>query len=234
MEGIGDQRITHDKPHLALGHSRLQLVYHVLRNDIALLDVDLVDPKRTAGECEQTHKGEAGQQELGFCIRWWLPLSWLGKLNPDDPCINRSCEAATRKQTMVENSELRKAGLKVTLPRVKIPQMLDSSVSGQRHMSAEDVYKALMEAGEDVAWPPSTAADPVRGRRPGRTPQLRWWSCRIRAGRWRPPRSHGLRGFRRGHRSSSIRRSKLQKEIVKQHGFDLVDHNLVLYVRKRK
>ena len=49
---------------------------------------------------------------------------------------------------MVENSELRKAGLKVTLPRVKILQMLDSTE--QRHMSAEDVYKALMEAGEDV------------------------------------------------------------------------------------
>lgn len=49
---------------------------------------------------------------------------------------------------MVENSELRKAGLKVTLPRVKILQMLDSAE--QRHMSAEDVYKALMEAGEDV------------------------------------------------------------------------------------
>jgi Fur family ferric uptake transcriptional regulator len=49
---------------------------------------------------------------------------------------------------MVENSELRKAGLKVTLPRVKILQMLDSA--GQRHMSAEDVYKSLMEAGDDV------------------------------------------------------------------------------------
>ena len=49
---------------------------------------------------------------------------------------------------MVENSELRKAGLKVTLPRVKILQMLDSA--DQRHMSAEDVYKALMNAGEDV------------------------------------------------------------------------------------
>ena len=49
---------------------------------------------------------------------------------------------------MVENNELRKVGLKVTLPRVKILQMLDSA--GQRHMSAEDVYKSLMEAGEDV------------------------------------------------------------------------------------
>ena len=49
---------------------------------------------------------------------------------------------------MVENSELRKVGLKVTLPRVKILQMLDSAE--HRHMSAEDVYKALMESGEDV------------------------------------------------------------------------------------
>ena len=47
-----------------------------------------------------------------------------------------------------ENQELRKAGLKVTLPRVKILQILESS--DLRHMTAEDVYRALMEAGEDV------------------------------------------------------------------------------------
>ncbi len=47
-----------------------------------------------------------------------------------------------------ENQELRKVGLKVTLPRVKILQLLDSSP--ERHMSAEDVYKALLEAGEEV------------------------------------------------------------------------------------
>lgn len=47
-----------------------------------------------------------------------------------------------------ENVELRNAGLKVTLPRVKILQILESS--DQRHMSAEDVYKALLESGEDV------------------------------------------------------------------------------------
>lgn len=47
-----------------------------------------------------------------------------------------------------ENQELRKVGLKVTLPRVKILQLLDSS--NERHMSAEDVYKALLEAGEEV------------------------------------------------------------------------------------
>ena len=49
---------------------------------------------------------------------------------------------------MTENQELRKAGLKVTLPRVKILQFLEQSE--QRHLSAEDVYKALLESGEDV------------------------------------------------------------------------------------
>jgi Fur family ferric uptake transcriptional regulator len=47
-----------------------------------------------------------------------------------------------------ENQELRKAGLKVTLPRVKIMQILESAES--RHMSAEDVYKALRDADDDV------------------------------------------------------------------------------------
>ncbi len=47
-----------------------------------------------------------------------------------------------------QNQDLRKAGLKVTLPRVKILQILENSEL--RHMSAEDVYKALLDAGEDV------------------------------------------------------------------------------------
>ena len=47
-----------------------------------------------------------------------------------------------------ENQELRKVGLKVTLPRVKILQILESSEN--KHMSAEDVYKALIESDQDV------------------------------------------------------------------------------------
>lgn len=48
----------------------------------------------------------------------------------------------------MSNQELRKAGLKVTLPRLKILELLESSQL--RHMSAEDVYKTLLEQGEDV------------------------------------------------------------------------------------
>lgn len=47
-----------------------------------------------------------------------------------------------------ENQELRKAGLKVTLPRIKILQVLERL--SDDHLSAEDVYKTLIESGEDV------------------------------------------------------------------------------------
>ncbi|MEQ6342179.1 MAG: ferric iron uptake transcriptional regulator [Gammaproteobacteria bacterium] len=48
----------------------------------------------------------------------------------------------------MENPNLKKAGLKATLPRVKILEILESNAL--RHMSAEDMYKALLETGEDV------------------------------------------------------------------------------------
>jgi len=47
-----------------------------------------------------------------------------------------------------ENQELRSAGLKVTVPRIKILQLLEDSKV--RHMSAEDVYKSLLDSGDDV------------------------------------------------------------------------------------
>ncbi|HET7649419.1 MAG TPA: ferric iron uptake transcriptional regulator [Gammaproteobacteria bacterium] len=48
----------------------------------------------------------------------------------------------------MENQDLRNAGLKVTLPRVKILEILERS--NPRHMSAEDMYKALLESGDDI------------------------------------------------------------------------------------
>ena len=48
----------------------------------------------------------------------------------------------------METQDIRKAGLKVTLPRVKILQILENSDT--RHFSAEDVYKMLLESGEEI------------------------------------------------------------------------------------
>jgi len=49
---------------------------------------------------------------------------------------------------MSEDKNLRKAGLKVTLPRVRILEIFEQS--SERHLSAEDVYKKIREAGDEV------------------------------------------------------------------------------------
>jgi Fur family ferric uptake transcriptional regulator len=48
----------------------------------------------------------------------------------------------------MEGKDLRKAGLKVTLPRLKILEILESSQT--RHLSAEDIYRSLLESHEDI------------------------------------------------------------------------------------
>ena len=47
-----------------------------------------------------------------------------------------------------ESQEIKDAGLKITLPRIKILEILESSP--QHHLSAEDVYKALLTNGEEI------------------------------------------------------------------------------------
>jgi Fur family ferric uptake transcriptional regulator len=46
------------------------------------------------------------------------------------------------------DKELRKVGLKVTLPRIKVLQVLESA--DPHHLTAEDVYRALVDSGEEV------------------------------------------------------------------------------------
>ena len=48
----------------------------------------------------------------------------------------------------MESNDLKKAGLKVTLPRMKILDLMESSPV--RHQSAEDIYQALRDEGEEV------------------------------------------------------------------------------------
>lgn len=62
--------------------------------------------------------------------------------------ITDSSGARLRAGDSLESKDLRKAGLKVTLPRLKILEILDNSP--QRHLSAEDLYKALLDTGEDI------------------------------------------------------------------------------------
>ena len=132
-----------------------------------------------------------------------------------------------------ENQELRKAGLKVTLPRVKILQILEASAS--HHMSAEDVYKALLDAGDDVGL-----ATVYR--------VLTQFESAGLVSRLNFDGGHAVFELDKGdHHDHMVcvdtgkviefideDIEKLQRAIAAKHGFDLVDHNLVLYVKPKK
>jgi len=132
------------------------------------------------------------------------------------------------------NQDLRKAGLKVTLPRVKILQILESRSGEAQHMSAEDVYKALLESGDDVGL--ATVYRVLT--------QFESAGLVMR------------NNFESGHSVFEIARDdhhdhmvcaetgeviefyderieKLQHQVAEQQGFDLIGHSLVLYVRKK-
>ncbi|GAA4648699.1 ferric iron uptake transcriptional regulator [Kistimonas scapharcae] len=133
----------------------------------------------------------------------------------------------------MENQELRKAGLKVTLPRVKILQILESAED--RHMSAEDVYKALIEADDDV----------------GLATVYRVLTQFESAGlvvRHNFDGGHSVFELSRGEHHDHMvcmetgkiveftnqEIERIQKDIAEKHGYELVDHNLVLYVRPKQ
>jgi Fur family ferric uptake transcriptional regulator len=49
----------------------------------------------------------------------------------------------------MESSDIKNAGLKLTLPRMKILELLENSKD--RHLKAEDIYKMLLDSGEEIA-----------------------------------------------------------------------------------
>jgi Fur family ferric uptake transcriptional regulator len=131
---------------------------------------------------------------------------------------------------MLQRQELRKAGLKVTLPRLKILEILESNK--QRHLSAEDIYKELLETGEDIGL-----ATVYRVLTQFETAGL--------------VKRHNFEG---GHSVFEMDEGehhdhmvcvetgdvvefinddieRLQHEIATQHGYELIDHSLVLYVK---
>jgi Fur family transcriptional regulator, ferric uptake regulator len=131
---------------------------------------------------------------------------------------------------MPDNIELKKAGLKVTLPRLKVLSLLDSAKD--HHMSAEEVYKALLESGDDV----------------GLATVYRVLTQFEAAGLVQ------RNNFEGGHAvfelSSDEHHDHMvdtesgkviefcdpiieqrQREIAEEHGYELVDHSLTLYVR---
>jgi Fur family ferric uptake transcriptional regulator len=133
---------------------------------------------------------------------------------------------------MSENTDLKKAGLKVTLPRLKVLSLLENA--DEHHMSAEDVYKALLDSGDDV----------------GLATVYRVLTQFEAAGLVQ------RNNFEGGHAVFELSKDEhhdhmvdtetgqviefcdpvieeRQRQIAEEHGFELLDHSLTLYVQQK-
>jgi Fur family ferric uptake transcriptional regulator len=134
---------------------------------------------------------------------------------------------------MQQRKELRQAGLKITLPRLKILEILEDSKL--RHMSAEDIYKHLLQEGEDIGL-----ATVYRVLTQFETAGL--------VTRHNFEGGHSIFELDDGEHHDhmvvvesgeviefmSAEIEKIQHEIAEKHGFELLDHSLVLYVKAKK
>ena len=134
---------------------------------------------------------------------------------------------------MQQRNELRQAGLKVTLPRLKILEILEDSKL--RHMSAEDIYKQLLQEGEDIGL-----ATVYR--------VLTQFEAAGLVTRHNFEGGHSIFELDDGEHHDhmvvvesgeviefmSAEIEEIQRQIAEKHGFELLDHSLVLYVKAHK
>ena len=133
----------------------------------------------------------------------------------------------------MSTGNLRKVGLKVTLPRKRILELLDKA--GNKHVTADDIYRVLMQSGDDV----------------GLATVYRVLNQFEAAGLVVKHNFEGGQAYYEldsgDHHDhmvcvetgkvtefSNAEIERLQAEIVAEHGYEIVDHSMVLYVRPRK
>lgn len=130
-------------------------------------------------------------------------------------------------------SDIKRAGLKVTLPRLKVLEVLENA--DPHHLSAEDVYKNLMDTDDSVGL-----ATVYR--------VLTQFEAAGIVSRHNFDDGHSVYELAsEEHHDHMVdvdtgkviefvneRIEDLQQQIAEEHGYELVDHELVLFVRKMK
>lgn len=132
----------------------------------------------------------------------------------------------------MKGTDLKRVGLKVTLPRLKVLEVLERAEP--HHLSAEDVYKKLIESDDSVGL-----ATVYR--------VLTQFEAAGIVARHNFDDGHSVYELASEiHHDHMVdvdtgqvlefideRIEQLQREVVAQRGYELVDHELVLYVRKK-
>ena len=130
-------------------------------------------------------------------------------------------------------SQIRKVGLKVTHPRVRILELLERSKP--RHMTAEDIYRLLLEHDEDIGL--ATVYRVLT--------QFESAGLVLKHNFEAGQSVYELdRGRHHDHmvdietgkiiEFESLDIEELQSRIAAEHGYQIEEHSLVLYVRKKR
>ena len=134
----------------------------------------------------------------------------------------------------MESNDLRRVGLKVTHPRMRILELLEG-IQPQHHLTAEDIYRHLLENGDEI----------------GLATVYRVLTQFEAAGLVLKHNFEGGHAIyeldRGGHHDhmvdvdtgkiiefESAEIEALQRQIAASHGYELEEHSLVLYVRKKR
>ena len=133
----------------------------------------------------------------------------------------------------MEQQDLRKVGLKVTHPRMRILELLEQT--RPRHMTAEDIYRHCLEAGDEIG--PATVYR-----------VLTQFEAAGLVLKHNFEGGHAVYELDRGEHHDhmvdidtgkvvefqSPEIEELQRQIAAAHGYEIEEHALVLYVRRKK
>lgn len=130
-------------------------------------------------------------------------------------------------------SDIKRAGLKVTLPRLKVLEVLENAEP--HHLSAEDVYKHLMDSDDSVGL--ATVYRVLTQFESAGIVTKHNFDDGHSVYELAPDEHHDhMVDVDTGHVIEFVneRIEDLQASVAKEHGYELVDHELVLYVRRKR
>jgi Fur family ferric uptake transcriptional regulator len=134
----------------------------------------------------------------------------------------------------MESRDLRKVGLKVTIPRMRILNILEKQQAA-KHMTAEDIYRVLLEQGDDIGLATvyrvltqfEAAGLVLKHNFEGGQAVFE-----LNQGEHHDHMVDLETGKVIEFHSEEI--EKLQQAIAARHGYEIEEHSLVLYVRKKR
>ena len=132
--------------------------------------------------------------------------------------------------TRNETARLRSAGLKATAARIRILQLLEHNKG--KHMSAEDMYRLLLDAGEEIGL--ATVYRVLsQFESAGLVTRHNFEEGRSVFERASAEHHDHMVDLESGKVIEFVDEEieKLQHAIAKKHGYEIVNHNMVLFVK---